>query len=60
MTPENPQDSRSRKKISGHSDRLLAQNFDTVHDMVVKLAGEAIFEHFLPGHIKTHFKAPIR
>ena len=30
MIPEIRQDIRSRKKISGHSDRVLAQNFDTV------------------------------
>jgi len=45
IIPELPQEIRSRKKISGDAARICAQNFDTVRDMVVKLAGEAIFEH---------------
>ncbi len=30
MIPETHQDIRSRKQISGHSDRVLAHNFDAV------------------------------
>ena len=30
MIPEIRQDIRSRKKISGHSDRVFAQNFEAV------------------------------
>ncbi len=55
MIPGIPQDSRSRKKISGHSDRLLAQNFDTVLDMVVKLAGKPSFEKFARGPKNTFY-----
>ena len=43
MIPEIHQDIRSRKKISGHSDRVLAQNFDTVLAGIVIWAGEIIF-----------------
>ena len=46
MTSDFPQDFRSRKKISVHSDRVLAQNFEAVLAVVVKLAGEAIFAKF--------------
>ena len=43
MIAEMRQDIRSRKKISGHSDRVLAQNFDAVLAVVVILAGDTIF-----------------
>ena len=43
MIPEIRQDIRSRKKISGHSDRVLAQNFDTVLAGIVIWAGDIIF-----------------
>ena len=46
MTSDFPQDFRSRKKISVHSDRVLAQNFEAVLAVVVKLAGEAIYAKF--------------
>ena len=41
-------------EISGSAARYFAQNFDAVLDMLVKSAGEAIFDHALPGRIKTH------
>ena len=60
MTPDIPQDARSSKKISGHPDRVLAQNLDTVLDMVVKLAGEALFKQKVSGGLKTYSKPPIK
>ena len=45
MIPEIRQDIRSRKKISGHSDRVLAQNFDTVLAGIVIWAGDIIFAY---------------
>ena len=60
MIPELSQDIRSRKTNSGGAARYFAQNFEAVIDMLIKLAGEATVEHFLPGHIKTHSKTPIR
>ena len=46
MIPEIRQDLRSRNKISGHSDRVLAQNFDTVIADIVIWAGDIIFAKF--------------
>ena len=46
MIPEIRQDIRSREKISGHSDRVLAQNFDTVLAGIVIWAGEITFAKF--------------
>ena len=60
MLPEFPQDIGARKKISGHSDRALAQNFDAVLAVIVILAGEAIFvknDWKCRKHIKLHNSA---
>ena len=46
MIPEIRQDIRSRKKISGHSDRVLAQNFDAVLAGIAIWAGDIIFVKF--------------
>ena len=46
MILEIRQDIRSRKKIPEHSDRVLAQNFDTVLAGVVIWAGDIIFARF--------------
>ena len=43
MLPGIPEEIRSREKISGHSDRVLAQNLDAVLAVVVILAGDTIF-----------------
>ena len=43
MIPEIRQDIRSRKKISGHSDRVLAQNFEAVLAVIAILAKDLIF-----------------
>ena len=43
MISEIRQDIRSRKKRSGHSDGVLAQNFDTVLAGIVVWAGDIIF-----------------
>ena len=60
MIPEIRQDIRSRKKISWHSDRVLAQNFDTVLAGIVIRAGDTIFAIFLPGDVETHSTTPTR
>ena len=44
----------------GDAARICAQNFEAVLAMIVKLAGEAIFDLFLPGCIKLHFTKPLR
>ena len=49
MIPEIPQDIRSRVKISGHSDRVLAQNVDTLLAGIVIWAGDIIFAKFCQG-----------
>ena len=49
MLPEIHQEMRSRKKISGHSDRVLAQNFDAVLAGIVIWAGDTIFACFCQG-----------
>ena len=49
MIPEMRQDIRSRKKISGHSDRVLAHKFDAVLAVVVILAGDTIFARCYQG-----------
>ena len=49
MLPEFHQEMRSRKKISGHSDRVLAQNFDAVLAGIVIWAGDTIFAKFCQG-----------
>ena len=49
MIPEIRQYIRSRKKISGHSDRVLAQNFDAVLAGIVIWAGDTIFAKFCQG-----------
>ncbi len=49
MTSDFPQDVRSRKKISVHSGRVLAQNFEAVLAVVVKLPGDTIFTKFYQG-----------
>jgi hypothetical protein len=46
MTPGFHQDFRSRTKISGHSDRVFAQNFDAVLAVIVICAGDIIFAKF--------------
>ena len=45
MIPELAQDFRSRIKISSSAARHFARNSETVPDMLIKSAGEAIFEH---------------
>ena len=49
MLPEIHQEMRSRKKISGHSDRVLAQNFDAVLAGIVIWAGDNIFAFIARG-----------
>ena len=56
MFPGIPQEIRSREKISGRSDRVLAQNFDAVLAGIVIWAGDTIFACFLPGDVETHSK----
>mgnify|MGYP000618276620 CR=1 FL=1 len=60
MIPEIRQDIRSRKKMSGHLDRVLAQNFDTVLAGIVIWVGDIAFAFLLPRGVETHSKAPIR
>ena len=48
---------RPRKDISGHLNRVLAQNFEAVLAVVVKLSGKAIFAKFCHDalqHILRH------
>ena len=53
MIPGFHQDFRSRIKISGHSDRPFAQNFDAVLAVIVICAGDLIFATFCPGPCKN-------
>lgn len=46
MIPEIRQEIRSRTQISEHSDRVLAQNFDTVLAGIVTWARDIIFATF--------------
>jgi len=46
MVSDFPHDFRSKKNISLHSDRVLAQNFEAVLAVVVKLLGDTIFTKF--------------
>ena len=40
--------------------RICAQNFEAVLAMIVKLAGDAIFDIFWSEYIKTHSKTPTK
>ena len=46
MIPGIDQKSGSRSKISGHSDRVFAQNFEAVLTGIVICAGDIIFAKF--------------
>ena len=46
MIPEIPQDVRSRQNIPGHSDQVLAHNFNAVLAVIVILAEEIVFAKF--------------
>ena len=49
-----------KKNISGNTAQIYAQNSDTVLAVVVKLAGDIVWDYFLSGGLKTHSKTPIR
>ena len=59
MLPGITKEIRSRQKISGHSDRVLAQNFDAVLTVIVIWA-HGPYLTFLSGGAETHSKTPIR
>ena len=46
MTSDFPKDFKSTEQMSVHSDRVLAQNFEAVLAVVVKLPGDPIFAKF--------------
>jgi len=50
---------KSRKNISGHSDRVLAQNLNTVF-LALPFGLKTPHCKILPGGVDTHSKAPIR
>ena len=45
--------------MAGHSDRVLAQNFDTVLAGIVIWAGDIIFAK-MPGGVETHSETPTK
>ena len=55
-----PQEIRSREQISGHSDRVLARNFETVLAGIVILGQRHYMYKQMQEGVETHSKAPIR
>ena len=53
MIPEIHQDVRLTRKISGHSERVLAQDCDAVLAVVFILAGDTIIAKTWPGDVET-------